>query len=762
MPWVWCSDPIGWAAHAGPIPADYRFPVDGSNNPDISAYAPADVQIDIFARAAGVTPVCDAFVPYDDPHVTYFDGNWLAAGAGGTIATGTGTDLYVLVSGPAYDETDPEPAWDSSDALGWLIPPETPSVTSTWKAVAVDVGTGAGPVELTGAAVHPIEIPLNEAETTQIDMATNDPQAAELFDPTREIQIWRDDTILFWGPVVRVEAARDVITAQCAGAWWYLTRRYFGKADRDNIFTNGGFEDGTTGWTAVGLTPVVDPFRAVEGHRSIRLTGIASDHTDHITQTWTHPAGGHPLGDLITVAAWVWVGSDGYSGTALDNAGMVVTHKDGSGTILFDALIPVWDDTPKDQWSRLDESAPGGSNIEIPNVLPGHTVTVDLYPPFGSAWYDLVVGTLMESLSFVEQDMATIIRGVVAYAQDNYSGFAHGKSDLGIGTEIDPTGITLSRTWQFADHQNIADELRTFTENRDGVDYSIDLTATTRTFRAWYPQKGTVRGTTLTYDDQIQAFTWAHDRNQVANNVVVLGPGDGPDREEGGATTTATGPDLEEVTVAPDGTLPGALDRIASERLAVVSNPEILEVTCTDLFDGAAVGDWFPVVIDLDAVQVDDTYRVVKIVADPALDTLALTMNRQDPTTPEEAMARFPRAVDACTDGAGGVWVVGSDGGVGAFGTADFHGSMGGEILNAPMVAIVPHGTGGYWLVGADTGIFAFGDAPARGGYSAMIDTEYALGDRAIVAAEPLDPGGDDNLLLLADDGSTYAGDLSP
>lgn len=125
-------------------------------------------------------------------------------------------------------------------------------------------------------------------------------------------------------------------------------------------------------------------------------------------------------------------------------------------------------------------------------------------------------------------------------------------------------------------------------------------------------------------------------------------------------------------------------------------------------------------------------------------------------------MARFPRAVDACTDGAGGVWVVGSDGGVGAYNGATFHGSMGGEILNAPMVAIVPHGTGGYWLIAADTGIFAFGDAPARGGYAGMIDTEYALGDRAIIAAEALDPGGDDNLRLIADDGSVYDGDLTP
>lgn len=629
------------------------------------------------------------------------------------------------------------------------------AVTSEWKTIAVDVGTGASPVELTGAVVEPITWALNEAESVEVNMATIDPQAAELLDPTREIQIWRDDAILFWGPVVRVEATRDTVNAQCAGPWWYFTRRFFGKADRTNLLTNGGFESGMTGWTAVDLTPVVDPFRAVEGRKSIRLLGDASDHDNHITQTWTHPAGGHPLGDLITVAAWVWVASEGYAGTALDNRGMVVTHKDSGGTTLFDDLLKgrVWDDTPKDQWYRLEE-------VEVPSVLPGHTITVDLYPPFGTAWYDLVTATAMESFGFSEQDLATFIRGIVLYAQDRFPGLIHGKSDLGIDVDIDPTLITLSKYWQFADHQNIADELHTFTEGRIAVDYSIDLTATTRTFRAWYPQKGTVRETVLTYDDQIQSFSWAHDRAQVANNVVVLGPGDGPDREEGGASTTTTGPDLEDVTVAPDDTLPGILDQMAAERLAVLSNPEILEVTCTDLIGGCDVGDWFNVVIDCDAVQVDDQYRVVRMVADPALDTLALTLNRQEPTTPEEAMARFPRAVDACLAPGGGVWVVGSDGGVGAFGDADFHGSAADIPLNAPMVAIVPHGAGGYWLVAADTGIFAFGDAPDRFGYSGMIDTEWAAGDRAIVAAEALDPEGDDTLMMIADDGSLYSGAL--
>lgn len=66
----------------------------------------------------------------------------------------------------------------------------------------------------------------------------------------------------------------------------------------------------------------------------------------------------------------------------------------------------------------------------------------------------------------------------------------------------------------------------------------------------------------------------------------------------------------------------------------------------------------------------------------------------------------------ASTPSGYGYWMVGADGGVFAFGDAQFKGSMAGRPMNKPVVDIIPTATGwGYWLVGEDGGLFAFGDA---------------------------------------------------
>ena len=64
------------------------------------------------------------------------------------------------------------------------------------------------------------------------------------------------------------------------------------------------------------------------------------------------------------------------------------------------------------------------------------------------------------------------------------------------------------------------------------------------------------------------------------------------------------------------------------------------------------------------------------------------------------------------------------DGGVFAFGDAQFYGSMGGQPLNQPIVGMASTADGkGYWLVAADGGIFSFGDATFYGSMGGIRST---------------------------------------
>ena len=65
----------------------------------------------------------------------------------------------------------------------------------------------------------------------------------------------------------------------------------------------------------------------------------------------------------------------------------------------------------------------------------------------------------------------------------------------------------------------------------------------------------------------------------------------------------------------------------------------------------------------------------------------------------------------ASTPDGGGYWLVASDGGIFAFGDAQFYGSTGSLALAQPVVGMsAAPGGRGYWFSAADGGLFAFGN----------------------------------------------------
>ena len=96
-----------------------------------------------------------------------------------------------------------------------------------------------------------------------------------------------------------------------------------------------------------------------------------------------------------------------------------------------------------------------------------------------------------------------------------------------------------------------------------------------------------------------------------------------------------------------------------------------------------------------------------------------------------------------------GYWTDASDGGIFSYGNAVFHGSMGGQHLNAPMVGMAQTpGSGGYWEVASDGGIFSFGNAVFHGSTGSL-----RLNAPMVGMAATADGGG---YWLVATDGGIF------
>jgi hypothetical protein len=120
-----------------------------------------------------------------------------------------------------------------------------------------------------------------------------------------------------------------------------------------------------------------------------------------------------------------------------------------------------------------------------------------------------------------------------------------------------------------------------------------------------------------------------------------------------------------------------------------------------------------------------------------------------------------PPVVTLPTATSHGYWLVGSDGGIFSFGSAQFYGSTGSLRLQRPVVGMVPtRDRGGYWLDASDGGVFAYGDSgfygsiPGLGLHPAGSGLSNAL-NAPIVGMVPSADGG--GYFMVASDGGVFA-----
>lgn len=487
---------------------------------------------------------------------------------------------------------------------------------------------GASETVLTNAIpASPVENEINQPQQFKFQMDVLDAQTALVLPLEREIHVYRDATRIFAGPVMNAEfdAATGLVAFDCDGLLAYMGHRNIDSgADRENHLLNPEFEASPDldEWTDVNTTATVTTSERILGTKSAQLVQAASLEDAYLYQDVAVTGTG--VGSLFTVVAWFKIDPDDWIGEAIGGRGLTLSRIDG-GVIQQSGDFFITGDTPRGSWQRAK------ATVWVPPNAT-ETLQVRLYSPGGSIWWDATSLTLMESLSSVEavddflMEQTTIAENVVL--------FLDAKDPLDITTDCPASGIQRERHYQFADHTNGLQALLEFTELENGFDISLDPD---RVFRTHYPFKGTDRTGTVTLapptalaDGNCLLTRWRFDGDQAATGVVVLGAGDGPDREEGGAVDAAAfGGRVIELVVTPRATTAiDTLDEMATRELLDRSNPSMLELLVVDsaLVALLADGDIVAVDVDYGAVQASGDWRIVRTAENLAEGTLAVTL----------------------------------------------------------------------------------------------------------------------------------------
>lgn len=493
------------------------------------------------------------------------------------------------------------------------------------------------------------------------DLAALDPDQT----PPRELEVWRNGHLLLTGKPTtrRVDNTTRMMTLTCKDPTWYLTKRYVGHADRQNLLQNPSFEAATVGgnvippWTAVGtgLTVSIDALNFHDGTQCVKLVGTSVNALRYIKQTVHVTAG--KLATNVVFSAWGYI-------SAMTDAPFY-----GVGLLLREAVVttPSTVDgarltakTTRNRWLRYE------ATVTVP---PNQSMALGcwLLACGGTMLWDQAEVRVADALDYVTgTDQSDVVASIVNYAQGKGGqGFlAPEKSDLMIRPVVDtPSGVLIpSRSYPLADHQKIYDgngssgtgAVDEYLNAWNGVDWwfepaprllhivsAVGVDRTDVTFSYYnFPTRPERNGAW-----GIQSWTFSDSIEQTANQIVELGGWAGkqgdPSREEGGFNDPSTlgGLTLELVETAPMTAPTDVLDGFANSRgrklrsavatpTLVCQEPRDASGTVTYPLIGVLLpGDTIAVDIIDGALAISGEWSIAQVVLDPSTELLTVTPN---------------------------------------------------------------------------------------------------------------------------------------
>lgn len=460
--------------------------------------------------------------------------------------------------------------------------------------------------ELASAQHGPIDIALNDINTGSFTVPANSPDAALIqAQELQEVQLWRGNRCLLWGPITRYQVSGGTLTASVSGAEWYLTRTYVGPHRRHNYLDDApqfGPAGGVIYLHETGNAPEIGDSKDAPTYGDGPTIEVVSAAEFDQPQTWVSTELTSAVTPNITegirwfATVWAYIRSSQIHGmpsghafltlvrgsTTVPNESELVRRlqPDAMAIVEISTAVLQPDDVPLNRWFRLE------CDLTQPQLASGEheTIRMQLAAIPGTIFYARPGLWADDGLRYREVAQGQILKELVAHAQDMTPGADKSQLNLRLHPSGSQVNRARNRTYIFAEHPGVWDALVDFSRLDNGVDLRTTYSASSRDIMAESPRvTRRHRDHRLTDGGEVAQWQVTWDGERASSAEIVLGEGNGAGREEGVAANGAGfGPDgilLANAEVASPETPAEALDSQADSRLASRQVPWVVEAT---------------------------------------------------------------------------------------------------------------------------------------------------------------------------------------
>lgn len=142
--------------------------------------------------------------------------------------------------------------------------------------------------EIAEAQLQPLKWAINDMGSFSFTVPTNSPNIEDLTVSNKEVQVWRNGRLLWWGVITGARSDVNQVSFMAKTLEWYFSRRVMGPIPRLGHFYSTHFEAGAAGWSKrrmPGTLPAAPPNWSIGREMSLIGDHLILSSTNTTVQT---------------------------------------------------------------------------------------------------------------------------------------------------------------------------------------------------------------------------------------------------------------------------------------------------------------------------------------------------------------------------------------------------------------------------------------------------------------------------------------------